>query len=59
MILKSDYEHALFERFLRFNQFLRPFQYENQEALLVSIEESIIRPAEVGLTHLAESSYMA
>jgi Uncharacterized low-complexity proteins len=46
VILKSDYEYALFDRIIGFNQVLKPYQYENQEALLASIEENVITPAE-------------
>jgi uncharacterized protein YjbI with pentapeptide repeats len=46
VILKSDYEYALFERIIRFNQVLEPYQYENQEALLASVGENVIKPAE-------------
>jgi uncharacterized protein YjbI with pentapeptide repeats len=46
VILKSDYEYALFERIMRFNQVLEPYQYENQEALLASVGENVIKPAE-------------
>ena len=46
VILKSDYEYALFDRIIGFNQVLKPYQYENQETLLASIEENVIKPAE-------------
>jgi len=46
VILKSDYEYALFERITRFPNVLEPYQYENQEALLASVEENVIKPAE-------------
>ena len=46
VILKSDYEYALFDRIIGFNQVLKPYQYENQETLLASIEEHVIKPAE-------------
>lgn len=46
VILKSDYEYALFERIIRFNQVLEPYHYEDQEALLASIGENVIKPAE-------------
>ena len=46
VILKSDYEYALFERIMRFPNVLEPYQYENQEALLASVGENVIKPAE-------------
>ena len=46
VILKSDYEYALFDRIIGFNQVIKPYQYENQEALLASIEENVVKPAE-------------
>jgi uncharacterized protein YjbI with pentapeptide repeats len=45
-VLTSDYEYALFEGLKRYPWVLPTYQYENQEALLASIAENVIKPAE-------------
>lgn len=46
LILRSDYEFALFERIKRFPWVLEPFQYDDQAELIASIGDQIIIPAE-------------
>jgi len=47
LILRSDYEFALFERIRRFPWVLEPYQYEDKAELLTYIKERVIVPAEM------------
>ena len=46
IILESDYKYALFERIMMYNSVLEPFRYRDQETLLISIAEKVIKPLE-------------
>ena len=44
IILASEYEYAMFEHWRRFNSVLPAFRYENQSALIESIESAVLTP---------------
>lgn len=46
IILKTDFEYALFEHIERYPQVLPVFRYESQETLISSLYKMVITPAE-------------
>lgn len=56
LVLRSDRGYALFEHIRRYSSVLEPYQYESQEELLASLEESIISPVEAKVEALRGSS---
>ena len=54
LILSSQYEYAMFEHFYNFPWVLEPYRYDSPEAILSSLEDKVIGPAEAKAKEIEE-----
>lgn len=52
LIIRSEYEYALFDHIMGFRSVLETYRYENQKELIASLKEKVIEPAEAKVNEL-------